>query len=1096
MFALIDAAIHRSRTILTLLVLILAAGLITYKLIPKESNPDITIPIIYVSVSHQGISPSDAERLLVRPLEKELRSIENVKEMTSTASEGHASVTLEFNAGSDINIALTDVREAVDLAKSRLPEDSNEPTVNEVSLASVSPVLSMVLYGTVPERTTIQIARELKDQLEAFKQILEVDIAGDRTDVVEVIVEPLLMESYGLDQQDVFNLVARNNRVVAAGFIDTGYGRFSVKVPSVFESLKDILELPIKVEGSTVVTFGDVATIRRAYRDPDSFARLNGETAVVLDIKKRAGENIIETVDIVKKVVAEAQKLNQWPANLLVEYTWDESKDVNTMLNDLQNNILSAVILVVIVILSILGTRTAFLVGVSIPGAFLTGLLMLAVGGITINMIVLFALIMAVGMLVDGAIVVTEYADRKMQEGIERKRAYQEAAKRMAWPITASTATTLAAFAPMLFWPDTTGEFMRYLPLTLIATLSASLIMALVFVPVLGSVIGKPQYLTDKKKAQVTALEKGDFSQTNGITKIYLASLAGAIKHPLKILLAALIFSVFVAFAYAQAGLGVVFFPDVDPPQFTIKARSHGDLSIYEKDQLMQEIEQRVIDTPGIKSVYTRTGGDDQIGQIQINPLDWQDRQPVKEIIAQMREKTADIAGVELEFKAPNAGPPSEHDLIIEISGKSSSDMNDAVDKLRAWMENQAAFTNISDSANKQGIDWKININRDDAARFGGDATLVGNTVQFVTNGLKIGDFLPDDTDDEVDILVRYPEDKRDIGRFDELRVKTLYGMVPITNFASITPSPKQDTINRINGKRVLEVMADMATGYNLSLQLPIVENAIANLDFADGINVKVRGQNEDQNKSSAFLQLAFLVALAVMGLILITQFNSFYQALLILSAVLFSTVGVFLGLLIFQRPFGIIMSGIGVISLAGIVVNNNIVLIDTYNQLRQNGLDKITAIMHTGAQRLRPVMLTTITTILGLMPMVLEMNVDLINRNVEFGAPSTQWWSQLATAVAGGLAFATLLTLILTPCLLMLGRDKISYQPEIPQQKPRFDNHDNIPDIPREYWSNYNSDYGAHPDDPAVVARKEIARVMGNQPDDTVSSSDSEHKP
>nr|WP_084722120.1 efflux RND transporter permease subunit [Photobacterium aquae] len=1096
MFALIDAAIHRSRTILTLLVLILAAGLITYKLIPKESNPDITIPIIYVSVSHQGISPSDAERLLVRPLEKELRSIENVKEMTSTASEGHASVTLEFNAGSDINIALTDVREAVDLAKSRLPEDSDEPTVNEVSLASVSPVLSMVLYGTVPERTTIQIARELKDQLEAFKQILEVDIAGDRTDVVEVIVEPLLMESYGLDQQDVFNLVARNNRVVAAGFIDTGYGRFSVKVPSVFESLKDILELPIKVEGSTVVTFGDVATIRRAYRDPDSFARLNGETAVVLDIKKRAGENIIETVDIVKKVVAEAQKLNQWPANLLVEYTWDESKDVNTMLNDLQNNILSAVILVVIVILAILGTRTAFLVGVSIPGAFLTGLLMLAVGGITINMIVLFALIMAVGMLVDGAIVVTEYADRKMQEGIERKRAYQEAAKRMACPITASTATTLAAFAPMLFWPDTTGEFMRYLPLTLIATLSASLIMALIFVPVLGSVIGKPQYLTDKKKAQITALEKGDFSQTNGITKIYLASLAGAIKHPLKILFAALIFSVFVAFAYAQAGLGVVFFPDVDPPQFTIKARSHGDLSIYEKDQLMQEIEQRVIDTPGIKSVYTRTGGDDQIGQIQINPLDWQERQPVKEIIAQMREKTADIAGVELEFKAPNAGPPSEHDLIIEISGKSSSDMNDAVDKLRAWMESQAAFTNISDSANKQGIDWKININRDDAARFGGDATLVGNTVQFVTNGLKIGDFLPDDTDDEVDILVRYPEDKRDIGRFDELRVKTLYGMVPITNFASITPSPKQDTINRINGKRVLEVMADMATGYNLSLQLPIVENAIANLDFADGINVKVRGQNEDQNKSSAFLQLAFLVALAVMGLILITQFNSFYQALLILSAVLFSTVGVFLGLLIFQRPFGIIMSGIGVISLAGIVVNNNIVLIDTYNQLRQNGLDKITAIMHTGAQRLRPVMLTTITTILGLMPMVLEMNVDLINRNVEFGAPSTQWWSQLATAVAGGLAFATLLTLILTPCLLMLGRDKISYQPEIPQQKPRFDNHDNISDIQREYWSNYNSDYGAHPDDPAVVARKEIARVMGNQPDDTVSSSDSEHKP
>lgn len=1036
MFAIIDAAINRSRTMLTLLVLILLAGVITYRIIPKESNPDITIPVIYVSVGHQGISPIDAERLLVRPLEKELRSIEGVKEMSAVASEGHASVTLEFIVGSDINVALTDVREAVDLAKTKLPDDADEPTVHEVTLASYEPVLSLVLYGTVPERTTIQIARELQDKLESFKQVLEVDIAGDREDVVEVIVEPLLMESYGLDQEDVFSLVARNNRVVAAGFVDTGYGRFSVKVPSVFDSLKDILELPIKVDGNKVVTFSDVATIRRAYRDPDSFARLNGDTAVVLDVKKRAGENIIETVNIVKAVVEQAQKRDEWPDNLLVEYTLDQSEDVNTMLNDLQNNILSAIILVVIVILAILGTRTAFLVGVSIPGAFLTGLLVLAISGVTVNMIVLFALIMAVGMLVDGAIVVTEYADRKMQEGTGRRQAYREAAKRMAWPITASTATTLAAFAPLLFWPDTTGEFMRYLPLTLIATLSASLLMALLFVPVLGSVIGKPQYTTKAEQQRKIAMEKGDFSQARGVTKLYLKTLSVAIKHPLKILISAFIFAILVGVAYSKAGLGVVFFPEVDPPHFTIKARSHGDLSIYEKDTLMSQIEQRIIGTEGIKSIYTRTGGSNEIGQIQLNPMDWQYRRPIKDIIAEMREKTADIAGIELEFKFPQAGPPSAHDVVIEVSGNNTEDMNDAVRQVRYWLESHQAFTNISDSADKEGIDWEININRDDAARFGGDATLVGNTVQFVTNGLKIGDFLPDDTDEEVDILVRYPEDKRDFGRFDELRVKTQYGMVPITNFASIIPSPKQGTINRLDGKRVIEVMADMATGYNLSLQLPVINSAIAEMPLTKGTQVIVRGQNEDQEKSSNFLQNAFLVALAVMGLILVTQFNSFYQALLILSAVLFSTVGVFLGLLVFQRPFGIIMSGIGVISLAGIVVNNNIVLIDTYNQLRHSGLDKVTAIMHTGAQRLRPVMLTTITTILGLLPMVLEMNIDLINRLVEFGAPSTQWWSQLATAVSGGLAFATLLTLILTPCLLMLGRD----------HKQRLDERDSIP--------------------------------------------------
>ncbi|OZS42744.1 efflux RND transporter permease subunit [Photobacterium sanguinicancri] len=1025
MFGIIEAALSRSRTVITLLVLILIAGAAMYRAIPKESNPDITIPIIYVSVSHQGISPEDAERLLVRPLEKELQSIEGVKEMTATASEGHASVVLEFNAGSDLEGALTDVREAVDIAKVKLPDDSDEPTVNEITLAGEEPVLSMVLYGTVPERTTIQIARQLQDKLESYRQVLEVEIAGDREDVVEILVEPLLMESYGLDQNDVFNLVSRNNRVVAAGFIDSGYGRFSVKVPSVFDSLKDILELPIKVDGSKVVTFGDVATVRRAFRDASSFARLNGQPAIVLDVKKRAGENIIETVEIVKAVVAEAQKLPEWPDNLLVEYTLDGSKDVQMMLNDLQNNILSAIILVVVVIIAILGSRTALLVGISIPGSFLTGLLVLAISGLTINIIVLFSLIMAVGMLVDGAIVVTEYAERRMQENIPRKQAYREAARRMAWPITASTATTLAAFGPLLFWPDTTGEFMRYLPLTLIATLTASLVMALIFVPVLGSVIGRPQYTSKAVQQRKIAVENGDFSQAVGLTKLYLNSLAIAIKHPLKILLSAFVLAGIIGYSYSVAGLGAVFFPEVDPPHFSLKARSHGDLSIYEKDALMKSIEARVMDTEGISSIYTKTGGDDEIGRIQFNPLDWQYRPPITEIIANLRDKTKDLAGVELEFKFPEAGPPNEHDLIIEITARNNDEMTPAVTAVRHWLETQPAFTNISDTGNKPGIDWEIKINRDDAARFGADATLVGNTVQFVTNGLKIGEYLPDDTDDEVDILVRYPKAERDIGRFDELRVKTQYGLIPMTNFAQVNPSPKQNSIHHIGGKRVLEVKADMATGYNLSLELPKVEAALAGLPLGKSVQVALRGQNEEQDNSSKFLQSAFLVALAVMGLILVTQFNSFYQALLILSAVLFSTAGVFLGLLIFQRPFGIIMSGIGVIALAGIVVNNNIVLIDTYNQLRKKGYDKVNAIMHTGAQRLRPVLLTTITTILGLMPMVLEMNIDLINRKVEFGAPSTQWWSQLATAIAGGLAFATVLTLILTPCLLMLGREK-----------------------------------------------------------------------
>ncbi|ANP75683.1 acriflavin resistance protein [Vibrio crassostreae 9CS106] len=1024
MYSIIDAALSRARTMLSLLALILVAGVVTYITIPKESSPDITIPIIYVSVGHQGISPTDAERLLVRPIEQELRSIEGVKEMTATAAEGHASVVLEFNVGVDLTKAMADVRDAVDLAKPKLPEDSDEPTVNEVTLASEQPVLSVVLFGTVPERTIVQIARELGDKLESYRQILEVDIAGDRADIVEIIVDPLLMESYSLDQADIYNLIALNNRVVAAGFVDTGYGRFSVKVPSVFNSLKDVLELPIKVDGKQVVTFGDVATVRRAFRDPESFARLDGKSAVVLDIKKRAGENIIETVELVKAVMAGAQQQAEWPNNLLVKYTWDESKDVKIMLNDLQNNILSAIILVVIVIIAILGVRTALLVGISIPGSFLTGLLVLSVFGLTVNIVVLFSLIMAVGMLVDGAIVVTEFADRRMQEGEGRKAAYRDAAKRMAWPITASTATTLAAFAPLLFWPDVTGEFMKFLPLTLIATLTASLIMALLFVPVLGGLIGKPQYVSSKSQARMVALHNGDFSQATGLTKAYYHTLSLAIKHPFKILFSAALLAVAVGFTYSKAGLGAEFFPEVDPPFFNVKVRSHGDLSIQEKDDIMRDIELMMLNHDELDTVYTRTGGDDQIGLISITPVDWQYRRSVKAIIDELKVQTDQYAGVEIEYKFPDAGPPVENDLVIELSARTPEQLNQAAKIVRGWADGNKALTNISDTASKDGIDWKVDIRRDDAARFAADATLVGNTVQFVTNGLKIGDYLPDDSSEEVDILVRYPNDKRDIGRFDQLRVKTPAGLVPITNFAQIVPDHKQDTIKRLDGKRVVNIMADMEEGYNLALELPKIEQALSELGLPSSVEFRIRGQNEEQENSSAFLQSAFLVALAVMALILITQFNSFYQAFLILSAVLFSTVGVFVGLLIFQRPFGIVMSGIGVIALAGIVVNNNIVLIDTYNQLIKRGLDKRDAILRTGVQRLRPVMLTTVTTILGLMPMVLEMNIDLINQKIEFGAPSTQWWSQLATAIAGGLAFATVLTLVLTPCLLMLGRN------------------------------------------------------------------------
>jgi len=496
MKTVIEASLIHKRALLMMLVFLFIAGISAYIDIPKESDPDVSIPIIYTSVNHEGISPEDAERQLLRPLEQKLRSIEGIKEMKSTASAGYASIVLEFYIGTDIKNALIDVREKVNQAKSELPQESDEPIVKQVTLATENPALTILLSGSAPERALVTLARLMQDKLEGFAEILEVNIGGDREDMLEILVDPLLMESYQLDMSEIYTLISRNNRLVAAGVMDNGKGRFPIKVPAVFSSVKDVLEMPIKITGDKVIHFADVAQIRRTFKDPANYVRVNGLPTISLEIVKRPGENVIETVDKVKALIAEDRQY--WPNNIQVSYAGDKSEDVKEMLNDLQNNVISAVLLVVIVIIAILGVRSSVLVGIAIPGSFFVAILVLWLSGISVNIMVLFALIMSVGMLVDGAIVVTEFADREMSAGVSRHDAYLTAAKRMAWPIIASTATTLAAFAPLLFWPGVTGEFMKYLPLTLIATLTASLLMALVFIPVLGSIFGKPRPLSKR----------------------------------------------------------------------------------------------------------------------------------------------------------------------------------------------------------------------------------------------------------------------------------------------------------------------------------------------------------------------------------------------------------------------------------------------------------------------------------------------------------------------------------------------------------------------------------------------------------------------
>jgi multidrug efflux pump len=1029
----IDAAINRSRAVLTVLALLLIAGIYAYATIPKESSPDIDIPQIYVSTYLEGISPEDSERLLIRPLEQELSRISGVKEMKSTGYQGGGFVLLEFIAGFDKKKALDDVQKAVDQVRPELPEDVEEPNVTEVNF-SLFPVLVVTLSGDIPERTLLKVAKNLQDKIETLPSVLEAAVAGDREELVEVIVDPISLESYNLNGQDILASFSRGNKLVAAGNLDTGAGRFAIEVPGLFESIYDVQDMPLRVSGDSAITAADVAEIRRGFKDPENFARLNGERAIALEIVKRSGENIIDTINAVREIVESEKRL--WPPGIRVSFTQDESKGIRSMLRDLQNNVISAILLVMIVVIWALGPRASFLVGVAIPGSFLTGILIIYLMGLTVNIVVLFALILSVGMLVDGAIVVVELADRKMAEGMDRKEAYAIAGKRMAWPIISSTITTLAAFAPLLFWPDIVGEFMKYMPLTLICVLSASLFMALIFVPVMGAMFGKVGAAGDPDLLeQLQLAENGDLEQITGFTGAYLKVLRAALKIPGFILGGAFALLIGVMVLYGTVGKGVEFFPDIEPELASVLIHARGNLSIYEKDQLVREVEQRVLNIEGLETVYTRAGkaaqqgselAEDVIGQLQLQFMEWDQRRKADVILDEIRSITDDIAGIHIETQKQEGGPPTGKDIQIQLASRFPEKLEPMTDTILSALDEIGDFRDIEDSRPLPEIKWELNIDRAQASKFGLDLVAVGNYVRMVTNGLKVSGYRPNDSDEEIDIVVRHDRDERTLNQLDNIRIDTNAGSIPISNFISREAKPATGTIKRADQRRIITIKADLPEGINTSEKVQAIQAWFeANQDKLDPqVEITFKGEDEQQKDSQAFLTNAFIVTIFMMAIILVTQFNSFYSAFLILTAVIMSTIGVMIGLMLTGQPFGIIMSGVGVIALAGIIVNNNIVLIDTFDFMRKEYSDQMSVremILRTGAQRLRPVMLTTITTIVGLMPMVMQVNIDFLDRSMNIGAPSTQWWVQLSTAIAFGLAFSTVLTLIVTPSALML---------------------------------------------------------------------------
>jgi multidrug efflux pump len=1012
---IVEVAIRNARLTISVLIFLILSGTLAYISIPKEAEPDVQIPIIYVSMSLDGISPEDSERLLLRPMETALKSIQGVKKMTATAYQGGGNVLMEFQAGADLAKAKNDVKDKVDDARRDLPTEMDDPSVNEVNISEF-PVLVVTLSGDVPERTLNAAAKELRDRIEEIPGVLDAALQGVRDDLVEIVIDPAKLSSYGLRPDTMIAGFNANNRLIAAGSLEGDQGRYAIKVPSLIETVKDLAELPVVAGENAIVRVKDLAEIRPTLKDPETVTRLDGKAAVAVEVSKRIGANLIDTVDKVKAVTAELQK--QMPPGVVVSFSQDKSTTIRQMLSDLQNSVLTAVVLVFIVILYALSVRSSILIGLAIPSSFLMGILGLSMAGLTVNLVVLFSLILAVGMLVDDAIIVVEYAERRMSEGMDKRDAFAEASHKMAGPVIASTLTRIAAFSPLLFWPGVVGQFMKYMPITLIATLSASMLYALIFVPTLGAIIAKPFKHPPQHKDGA-----------------YMWVVGKAIRHPFIVLMLAVTTLVAVPYTYGKLGNGVEFFPNVEPDYGLLYVKARGNLSIREKDILVKQAEARILGWPGLKTVYTRVGSGggagneapaDVIGTIQYEFVDWRERKPANDILSDLRVAMQGIPGVDIEVSVPAAGPPTGKAIQIRLSADDPAGLNDVARSIAEKLKAVPDVIDVSNGLPLPGVDWELQVNRGEAARYGASPGAVGAVVQMVTTGLKLSDFRPAGSDDAVDIVLRLPPEQRTISALDQLRIETPDGPVPISNFVTRTAAPTTGTLTRINGARTITVQAGIAAGVQEQPVRDAVEKLV-NAEFAaqgygeKGIRWAMAGADEEQAAAGAFLGKAFGAAIFLIFVVLLAQFNKFISVGLVLSAVVMSTIGVFLGLMIMGQPFGVVMTGIGVIALAGVVVNNNIVLIATYDQLRHEGMDKIEAILETCRERARPVVLTALTAIFGVLPIAFGLNLELLSHETTIGAPSTQWWISLSSAIVYGLAFATILTLIVTPSLLML---------------------------------------------------------------------------
>jgi len=1030
----IKTAIFKSRTSLSILFLLFIAGFFALNYLPKATDPDVSFPGAMIGVSYEGVSPEDSERLLAKPLEDALRTIEGVEKVRSTSTTGFTAVIVEFDQDIDLDKALYDTRVKVDEARGELPLDAREPFIKEFT-TSDEPILTISVSSSIlPQRVLVNLTQDLQDLIETHPNVLEAELNGVPEDLIEAVVEKGKLESYGISMSQLFQAVSNNNRVIPAGAQDTGKGRFTVNVPSVFSSLEDIQSLPIKVSGSSVVTLEDVANVRLTFKDRGGYSRINGQQSLSIDIMKRSGSNIIDTVNDVRTLVEEASQA--FPEGVEINYVRDNSEFALQMISELQGNVLTSVALVMIVVLAALGFRTSMLVGMAIPFSYLFALLVLFVLDKEFNFMVMFGMLISMGMTIDGSIVITEYADRKLAEGMNRVEAYSAAATRMFWPVLSSTVTTLIAFTPLMFMPGF-GKFIRDMPITVFCVLVGSLLYSLVFAPILGAMFGGLAKQSEDEINNIRKLESSDPLSLPGATGIYARKVNQFLDTPGQIIFIILSAIILCIGLWFQNGKGISYFPEVAPQFAQVSISARGNLSVDEIRDLAIEAEQKIIDLEDIEmlSVWSNSGG--EMGMRGINPdkvggmfVDFyaednavSDRDGY-EIMDLMRDRLSDTSGYLVTVEAEKGGPPIGKALQLNVVGKDERALKLAIKKIRNYIETEVTgFTNIEDSSDRRGIEWELNIDRTKAAQYGAGLSDVGTAVQMVTNGIKVGEYRPLNLDREVDIRVRFPKEERNIDQLEKLKIQTLKGLVPVSSFVETNIKPATKSITRQNGKRVEKLSAETMPGVVPSDKIKQIKEWLAVTDLGKGVTVEFDGFDKYNQEAADYLILGFIGMLFVMLIVLVAQFNSFYQANIVLSAILLSFGGVFISLLILDRSFSTLQTGISCIALAGIVVNNNIVLIDTFNLLKRNnpGSDTKSIALRSAVLRLRPVFLTSFTTIAGLLPIAMGYSVDLIDRTIKSGGYISSFWEQMAGSLVVGLSVATVLTLVVTPCALAL---------------------------------------------------------------------------